>query len=83
VIDHLVSLLDACITRDSLRSQLRVLGVPCWPWDSNATLRRRLDCAMTYGWPSASADPHWLASVEGQMMVFELRLMQAMGVAKR
>lgn len=82
MIDRIVSLLDAYITRDSLRSQLHALGVPCWPWDSNATLRRRIDCATAYGYPSENADPRWLASVEGRMMVFELRLMRALGVAK-
>lgn len=83
MLDRIVSLLDAYITRDSLRAQLRALGVPCWPWDSNAMLRRRLEWATAYGYPSESADPRWLASVEGRMMMFELRLMRALGIMRR
>ena len=74
--------LDAYITRDSLKSRCRVNGVPYWPWDSNADLRRRLDCAMAYGYPSERADPRWLASFEGRMMMAEARLMRALGVAR-
>lgn len=80
MIDRFVSLLDAYITRDSLRSQLRVLGVPYWPWDSNATLRQRLEWAAMYGYPSEGADTWWLASIEGRMAIFEMRLMRALGV---
>lgn len=82
VIARIVSALDAIVQRDSLTSQLRALRVPHWPWDSNATLRRRLDCAMMFGYPSERADPLWLATLEGRMMMIELRLMQALGVAK-
>lgn len=79
----LIDVLDAYVTRDSLTSQLRALRVPHWPWDSNADLRRRLDCAMAHGYPSDSADPHWLASLEGRMMMAEARLMRALGAAKQ
>lgn len=82
MINWLVRALYAYIERDSLKSRLRVNRVPFLPWDSVATLRRRLDCAMVYGYPSERADPRWLASVEGCMMMAEARLMRALGVAK-
>jgi hypothetical protein len=83
VIDLIVSALDWCIQRDSLTSQLRALGVPFWPWDTLPTLRRRLSCAVCFGWPSENADPRWMESYEAQMMRAELRLMRALGVARR
>jgi hypothetical protein len=70
------------VTRNSLKLRCRANGVPCWPWDSNADLRRRLDCAMMFGYPSEHADPRWLATLEGRMMMLEARLMRAVGVAK-
>lgn len=82
MIDRIVSLLDAYIERDSLRSRLRSLGAPFWPWDSNAALRRRLEWAAMYGYPSERADSRWLASVEGQMAMIEVRMMRALGVMK-
>lgn len=83
MIDRIVSLLDAYIERDSLRSQLRCLGASFWPWDSAATLRRRLEWATAYGYPSERADARWLESVEGRMAMIELRLMRALGIMRR
>jgi hypothetical protein len=80
---RLIRLLELYVERDSLLSQLRACGVPFWPWDGVATLRQRLDWAEMFGYPSAGADPRWLATLEGRMAMFELRLMQAIGVAKR
>lgn len=82
MIDRIVRALDAYIVRDSLKSRCRALGVPFWPWDSNATLHRRLDCAEAYGYPSEHADPRWLASVEGHMMMAEARLMRLLGLMR-
>jgi hypothetical protein len=80
---HLIRLLELYIERDALLSQLRACGVPFWPWDSVATLRRRLGCATLFGYPSEGADSRWLSTLEGKMMMAELRLMRALGVAKR
>jgi hypothetical protein len=78
----LIRALDVYITHDSLRSRCRVLGVPFWPWDSRASLRRRIEWAAEYGYPSERAERHWLESIEGRMAMFEVRLMRALGVAK-
>ncbi len=83
MIERLVRLLELYLERDSLRSQLCVLGAPSWPWEGVAALRRRLDWAEMFGYPSTGADPRWLATLEGRMAMIELRLMQALGVARR
>jgi hypothetical protein len=82
VISSAIRALDWYVKRDALVSQLRCLRVPFWPWDSLATLRKRLDWAAAFGYPSERAEPLWLATLEGRMAMFEVRLMQAMGVAK-
>lgn len=78
---RLIRILDALVTRDALTSQLRMLRVPYWPWDSAATLRRRLEIATLYGTPEGG-DLRWRETVEGRMMLAELRLMRALGVAR-
>lgn len=79
---RLVHLLGRWLERASLRSRLRLCGVPFWPWDGVATLRRRLDWAEMFGYPSERADPRWLVTLEGRVATAELRLMQALGVAR-
>lgn len=83
MLERLIRILQRYIERDSLRSQLRMLGVPFWAWDSVARLRERLDWAVSFGYPSGKADPRWLFTVEGKMAMAELRLMRALGAAKR
>jgi hypothetical protein len=78
----LINRIERYAARRDLKFRLSVLGVPYWPWDSDADLRRRLDCAMMYGYPSERADSRWLATVEGHMMMAEVRLMRALGMVK-
>lgn len=82
MIERLVRLLELWVEHDSLRSRLRVCGVPFWPWDGVAALRRRLDWAELFGYPSEHADTRWLATYEGRVAMAELRVMQALGVAR-